>query len=293
MKILLTGASGFIGHHIKQALRTISAYELITPSHQEVNFNTCVTSEDWLPLLEDIEVVINSVGIITETRHQRFSRLHSQAPIDLFQACEQSNVKHVIQISALGADKNAFTPYQKSKLAADNALRQSTLSWSILRPSLVYGESGKSLAMFKRLASLPLIPLPDAGKQYIQPVHVSDLVATVMRCLHQTSDGRDSPTHHQTIDVVGLNAMTLADYLQAIRVSAGKTPAKIIPIPYSLAMRAARIVRYVFPAFSMMHPDNLRMLQQGNTADVAPLTTFLGRPPLSLEEGLKRLETNR
>ncbi len=292
MKILLTGASGFIGYHIKQALIENagiknSVDELITPSHQQANFNRCVDAADWLPFLEGVDVVINSVGIITETKAQRFSRLHSEAPIALFKACEQSKVKRVIQISALGADKHAFTAYQSSKLAADNALRQSTLSWSILRPSLVYGEFGKSLAMFKRIASFPVIPLPDAGKQYIQPVHISDVVATVIKILsrveafHQTVLNKNC----QTLDIVGPQAITMAEYLQAIRASLGKTKAKIIPIPYSLALLAARLAHHVFP---IMHPDNLRMLQQGNTADVAPLIALLGRPPLTLEEGLKQ-----
>jgi len=273
MKILLTGASGFIGHHIKQALQ--AEHELVTPSHQDADFNTTINVEDWLPLLKDIDVVIKSVGIIVETKNQTFSRLHSDAPIALFQACEQSGIKRVIQISALGADENAFAPYQTSKFAADNVLRDLALLSFILRPSLVYGEGGTSLAMFKWLALSPVIPLPDGGKQLIQPVHVSDIVATVKQCL-QADDG-------QTIDVVGPQAMTLAEYIQAIRVSMGKAKARIIPIPIQLIIPVAQLGHYLIP---IMHPDNMRMLQQGNTSDVSPLIAFIGRPPVPVEDAL-------
>ena len=276
MKILLTGGSGFIGRHIKQALIK-SEHELITPSHQEADFNTFSTATQWLPLLKDIDVVINSVGIIVENKQQSFTQLHTHAPSALFQACVQADVKHVIQISALGADKDAFTPYQQSKFTADNVLRDLPIRWSILRPSLVYGEGGASLAMFTRLAALPIIALPDGGKQQIQPVHISDLVAAVIESL-QAKD-------NQTIDIVGSQAITLADYIQAIRASSGKSKLRIIPIPSALILAVAQLGKYILP---LMHPDNLRMLQQGNSADVAPLAALLGRSPLSIEAGLKQ-----
>ena len=283
MKILLTGSTGFIGSHIKQALEDIKAsagYELITPSHHEADYTTFLSVEHWLPLLEGVDVVINSVGIIVESKQQRFSQLHTDAPIALFKACQQMGergVKRVIQLSALGADEQAFTAYQKSKLKADDYLRRSSLSWFVLRPSLVYGEGGTSLKLFKRLALFPVIPLTDAGQQQIQPVHVSDLVATVMHCLQ--SNVNDC----QTIDVVGAKAISFADYLQAIRASLGKSPALVIRLSYRSALLFSQFAHRLFP---LLHPDNLRMLQQGNTADSKPLTKLLGRPPLSVEQGL-------
>jgi len=284
MKILLTGASGFIGHHIKRALNKYKEYELITPSHYDADYTINITAEHWLSLLEGVDVVINSVGIITETKQQSFSNLHSNAPIALFQACEQMNVERVIHISALGVDEHAFTPYQTSKLLADNVLRELPLLGFILRPSLVYGQGGTSLAMFKRLASLPVIVLPDGGNQLIQPVHISDLVATVEHCLRMDS----YPTKScQTIDVVGPSAMTLAEYILAIRASLKKktgSKSRIIPIPASYVLLAAQLAYHLIP---IMHPDNLRMLQQGNTADVDPLIAILGRSPLTVEEGLQ------
>lgn len=279
MRILLTGASGFIGHHIQQAIKHKTQHEIISLSHNEANFNTLLTAEAWLPLLTDIDMVINSVGILTETSQQRFAQLHTGAPIALFQACAgtSSSVKRVIQISALGADEQAFTPYQISKRLADDALRELPLSWFIFRPSLVYGRGGKSFALFQRLAALPLFILPDDGQQKIQPVHIDDLTAAVLHALQADND------HQQTIDVVGADAMTLVTYLQTLRAAQQKKAAKVIKLPIKWLLPFAHITHFLLP---MLHPDNLRMLQQGNTADVTAFADFIGRSPTTLDAAL-------
>ncbi len=274
MKILITGANGFIGQHIKNALE--ADHQLITPTHQQADFSTAIPAEDWKYLLEGVDVAINCVGIIVERKNQKFSDIHTTSPIALFQACLKSNVTRIIQISALGADGRAFAPYHVSKFAADNVLRELGILSLILRPSLVYGEGGASFKLFKRLASLSVLLLPCGGKQQIQPVHISDLVATVKQSLFAEKS--------QTIDVVGPHSMSLAEYIQKLRSSMGKGVAKVIPIPFQVAMTSSSVLHYLI---HILHPDNLRMLQRGNTADVAPLVAFNGKSPITVEEALR------
>jgi uncharacterized protein YbjT (DUF2867 family) len=268
MKIMLTGASGFIGGHIRRALEA-AGHEIVPVTRRDgFDFKQMLAVEDWLPHLQGVNAVINSVGIIAETRGQTFEALHFHAPAALFRACVQAGVKRVVQISALGADEQAFTPYQLTKKAADDVLRSLPLEWFVLRPSLVYGEGGASMAMFQRMANLPIIPLVGDGKQRIQPVHVSDVVATVLHCLHAPAQ--------RTLDVVGAYPLTFVEWLQLMRRKNGKAAALTLPIPLPLIMANAYLMRFIVP---MLHPDNLRMLQRGNVADVQPLTDFLGRNP--------------
>ncbi len=280
MKVLLTGASGFIGGHLKTALEA-SDHEVVACSRQSgYDFNKMLSADDWLPHLEGVDAVINAVGIIVETKQQHFDVLHRQAPVALFKACEQAGIKRVIQISALGVDDQSFTPYQLSKKAADDQLRQSDLEWFILRPSLVYGKGGDSIAMFQQLSSLPIIPLVGDGQYQVQPVHVSDVVDAVMQCLQAGT------APQQTLDVVGAYPLTFEDWLQAIRRQGGRKKAMVLKTPFSLMLAAARVGQYIMP---VMGPDNLRMLQAGNTADASAITEFLGRSPLTVEEGLQLL----
>ncbi|HPY41560.1 MAG TPA: NAD(P)H-binding protein [Thiolinea sp.] len=272
MKVLVTGASGFIGGAIQLALQKAGHEVVPIARRYGINFNEMLQPEQWLPHLAGVDVVINAVGIIAETRGQSFENLHTRAPLALFKASEQQGIKRVIQISALGVDEQAFAAYQLSKKSADDGLKASSLDWFILRPSLVYGAGGSSDAMFRRLAALPIISLPGGGQQCIQPVSVQDVVATVMHCL--TAE----PTQ-QVIDVVGPQAYTLETWLQALRAQQGKKPAMTISIPWSLIMLTAQLGHKLIP---VLHPDNMRMLEKGNTADVQGLAKFLGRMPHAL-----------
>ncbi len=272
MNILLTGASGFIGRNIVAALSADG--HTVTPisRSQGINFCQMQAPADWLPHLAGIDAIINSVGIIGESASQRFEVLHRLAPIALFRACVAAGVRRVLQISALGADESAFSAYHLSKRAADNYLRSLDLDWFVLRPSLIYGHGGKSAELFMRLAALPLIPVIADGQQALQPIHISDVVASVKQSLR-------SSTTKQTLDLVGDKTIPFVEWLQMMRQAQGLARARIVRIPYPLT----RLGRYFSP---LLQAENLRMLKAGYGADVQPLAQFLGRMPLTVESSL-------
>lgn len=273
MNILLTGASGFIGRNIAATL--VAAGHQVTPVSRRhgIDFSVMTSPAHWLPHLQHIDAVINCVGIIGESGSQRFEPLHTLAPSALFRACEQAGIRRVLQISALGADETAFSAYHLSKRAADDVLRGLDLDWFVLRPSLTYGKGGKSAELFMRLANLPMIPVIGDGLQEIQPVHISDVVATVMHslCSRET---------RKTLDILGTETVTFAGWMQWMRRAQGLPPAPLLRIPFRLAMSIAGVARH-FNA--LLQPENLRMLQTGYRADVQPLVHFLGREPLAVQ----------
>jgi uncharacterized protein YbjT (DUF2867 family) len=276
MNILLTGASGFIGSNIATALDKAGHRVKPISRRHGIDFSRLQNPDDWLPHLEGIDAVINSVGIIGESGDQRFDALHHRAPAALFRACRQTGLRRALQISALGADETAFSAYHLSKRAADDCLRGLDLDWFVLRPSLIYGRGGKSAALFMRLASLPMIPVIGDGRQDLQPVHISDVVATVLTCLTSTES-------RKTLDIVGDETFTFAEWLQTMRHALSLPRARELRIPFALAMAGAYLGRYLNP---ILQPENLRMLKKGYWADVQPLARFLGRMPLRVEPAL-------
>ena len=291
MKILLTGATGFIGHHLLATL--IQAGHQVTACVRNpaklaqlvddidfltMDYSTAHKVADWLPYVQEVDVVINAVGIIGQTSRQRFSALHTDSPVALFTACEQAGVPRIVQISALGADATASTEYHQSKYAADDVLTQMNLHWFIICPSIVLGEHGKSLGLFNALANLPCIPVINGGRQRIQPIVIDDLVAVVMRCLDTQQPGQ------LIIDAVGSEPIAFADLLQQLRQWQGKAKGRLFSIPLSVAYRLLPLARLLDePA---LNKETLRMLESGNTADAAGITRFLGKAPQGVSDYL-------
>lgn len=274
MNILLTGASGFLGRHISAAL-IAAGHRVIPLSRRDgVDISAMTKAQRWRPYLKGVDAVINSVGIIGEEGAQRFTVLHSEAPAALFRACVEAGVTRVIQISALGADETAFSAFHRSKRAADDLLRTLDLEWFVLRPSLVFGLGGRSARLFMRLARLPRIPVLGDGRQTVQPVHVDDVVATVLRCL-------GSPESRLTLDLAGAELWSFAEWLQRLRLAQGLPRTGLIHLPYGCALALARLGQ---PFSPLLRAENLRMLQAGYRADAAPWIRFLGREPLSAQD---------
>ncbi|MHC5924050.1 NAD(P)H-binding protein, partial [Streptococcus pyogenes] len=89
----------------------------------------------WRPHLRGVDAVINLVGIFRESRTARFEALHAQGPIALFDACRAEGVRRVVQVSALGADRRAQTPFLASKYRADHHLLGLGLDACVAQPS--------------------------------------------------------------------------------------------------------------------------------------------------------------
>ena len=282
MNILLTGASGFVGRAIHQTL-TAQGHTVVRalrkpsePTDISVNFEQDTTPQAWLPRLQNIDAVVNAVGILGGSEAAMMA-VHAHAPSALAQAAAQAGIQTFVQVSALGVDSALNTLYYRSKLAGEQGIRAALPQAAVLRPSLVFGHGGDSSKMFMQLTCLPLLALPLAGKMAVQPVHVSDVAAGVAALL--------SNSQGQTVHAVGAQALPLADYLKSLAVQLGRrVPFKlqaVLPMPMFAAQWSAQLAQ-ALPQH-VWTPETLAMLVAGSQADAAPFTQLLGRAPLALE----------
>jgi uncharacterized protein YbjT (DUF2867 family) len=296
MRILLTGASGFIGKHLLHALlaeghHVVCAVRKPRPSNDprlsylHADFTQDTDKSAWLARLSHVDAVINAVGIFRETGAQTFDRLHVQTPRALFAACAESDDVHmVIQLSALGADEAADTAYHLSKKAADDYLANLPVRAAIIQPSLVYGPDGASARVFKAMASLPFAVRLGSAPQRVQPIHIDDVVAAIVALLrqrlHVDDDMQAGASTARRIALVGPQALPFIDYLAALRASMGMGRLRVLKLPGLLSRGLARAGRWL-PG-GLLDPDALRMLDRGNTADPGPTLRLLGRPARSI-----------
>lgn len=290
MVVFVTGARGFLGQRLVRALvaaghRVVCAVRdapgraphVEGPvSHVLADFARDQTPEAWLPHLTGVDAVVNAAGLFRQTRTARFADVHVRGPCALFTACAKAGVARVVQISALGADEAARSAYHLSKKEADDfLLRLPLASAAVAQPSLVYGPGGTSARFFTRLASLPLVPLPAGGGQPVQPIHVDDAIAALVRLV-------EDPRVTGRVPLVGPRPVTVREWLAALRAGLRLGPARFVPVPAPLMGAAAHLVGR-WPG-SLLDPDTWRMLQRGNTAPAQATSALLGRPPRPVED---------
>lgn len=280
MKILLCGANGFIGRHLCVALER-AGHTLVRGVHQSrsaqapnvvVDYTQDTDVETWVKRLLElgpIDVVINAVGLFRESADVRFATIHRDAPIALFKAAERCGVKGIVQISALAGGE--ATPYLQSKREADAYLQQSRSPHLIVRPSLVVGLDGASSRFFRCLASLPIIGLPGAGQQVLQPVHIDDLSQAIVVWVN------DNNRRSQVLNAVGPQPITYRDMLANYRAAMRLPKALYLPIPMGVMRLVARVVG-LFPA-SPLTTESLLLLERGSAAPATEFAALLGSPP--------------
>ena len=269
--ILVLGASGFVGRHVCEALNraglhiTAPTRRLPARSVQMLPMVSVVQADVHDPaqlaaLLPGHDAVINLVAIL-HGRAADFDKVHVQLPKLLAQACMGAGVHRLVHISALGADTQAPSEYQRSKARGEQALQgfaDQGLALTVLRPSVIFGKDDAFINLFAKLQALaPVVPLAGAHTRF-QPVWVKDVAqAVVYAVLH-----RATATH--TYELVGPHIFSLKQLVEHAGVWS-RHPRWVIPLPGALAYVQAWVMEHL-PGPTLMSRDNLASMQVDNVA---------------------------
>ncbi|RYY57172.1 MAG: NAD-dependent epimerase/dehydratase family protein [Comamonadaceae bacterium] len=276
MRILLCGASGFIGSHIARALQA-AGHEVVARSRRStpaLDFARATTAAEWRVHLIGVDAVVNAVGVLRDSTRAPMDAVHAAAPQALFDACAQASVRRVLHVSALGIEGSP-TRYAQTKRAADEHLlrlnQAGRLDGLVLRPSLVFGPGGASSQLFVGLSQLPLLLLPrPVLRARVQPLAVAELAEAVAHLIAQ-------PERRGLIELGGPEALTLAAFIASLRDQRKAAPARTLPLPGWLTQLSARLGDAV-PA-SPWCSETLTLLATDNVAAPGTLAALLGRAP--------------
>jgi nucleoside-diphosphate-sugar epimerase len=290
MKVLVCGARGFIGRHVAAALRAAGhsvlpgVSQTPAPGERQLDFVRGRDPAAWRLGLAGADAVFNAVGVLRDAPGRPMQAVHAEAPKALFDACVQLGIRRVVQLSALGIE-HSDTHYARSKREADGHLRALTdagrLDGIVLRPSIVYGPGGASAGLFDALARWPVLLLPRIMmRARVQPVLVHELARAAARLFgaHRGLKG--------LMPCVGPRALTVAGFIDCLRVQRGHEPAVQIGLPDALTRLSARLGDRL--PFTPWGSETLALLATDNTADVAPFRRLLGREPTDPEHFVER-----
>src|SRR4051812_9428890 len=121
MKVLITGATGLIGsavcdrlagegHEVVRVVRRVPM-DISDQAVAVLDMLQAVPVGDWMPLLADVEAVVNCAGVLQDSAAENTQKVHADSAVALFLACERADVRRIIHFSAIGVDRAQPSPF--------------------------------------------------------------------------------------------------------------------------------------------------------------------------------------
>lgn len=294
--IFIAGATGFIGNHLVNALLA-DGYRLkclVRSGKTSQDFSSKniqiikgdITEPDTLRgALSSDDFVVHLVGIMEEKGKATFEAVHRDGTSNLINEARRAGVRHFFYQSALGADKASWSGYLRTKAEAEEIVKNSGLSHTIFRPSLIIGPwDGFTKKLVEMLRLSPVLPIPGGGKARFQPVSIKDW----LRCI--SSVLREPALYPGTYDIGGPERLTYRTIVETLSRSMGLKK-HALSIPMGLMKLGAAVFESVLSS-PPVTSDQLRLLEQDNICDVDAVEKYFGFKPMRYEDALKEFINN-
>ena len=269
--IAIFGAGGFLGKHLMRQLTkldyrvkvaTRNPYlkgylkPLGNPGQIELFKANIFNPEDIKQVLKNCDLAINLVGILHETRKQKFNQVHVKFPYLLSNLCNEIGVKNLVHISALGVRENHISKYMQSKLEGEKNIQKVFKPSVILRPSLVFGPEDKFFNAFASIAQFsPALPLIGGGKTKFSPIYVGDVAKAIVKTLKLEN------SKPKIYELGGPKNYSFKELME-ILLEEIKKKRFLIPIPFSVAKVQSHFLQMM--PNPLLTSDQVDMLKYNN-----------------------------
>ena len=264
------GAGGFLGKHLMRQLTkldyrvkvaTRNPYlkgylkPLGNPGQIELFKTNIFNPEDVKQVLKNCDLAINLVGILYETRKQKFNQIHAQFPNLLSELCNELGIKKLVHVSALGVKEGHPSQYMHSKLQGEKNIQDTFKQSVILRPGIMFGPEDKFFNIFATLAQFsPALPLIGGGKTVFEPIYVGDVAQTIVKSLELNNS---KPSIYE----LGGANYSFKELMQILLSEINKKRF-LIPIPWGMAKFQSYFLQ-MLPT-PLLTPDQVTMLRYDN-----------------------------
>lgn len=287
MRVFLAGATGYVGGEIREKLvghgHTVTGLARSpgrTPAGASVRLVAGDVAEPaaWSNEVRGHDAVINAVGLLRERGANTFQRAVVGGTRNLVEAAERHHVGRFVQVSANGVDAGRVA-YQRTKLEAERIVRGSKLSWTIFRPSVIYGPRDDFTNKLARMMRLGAMPYFGRGDYRLAPVASWDVAEAVVQSLARPAAAG------QTFTICGPEALSYREMVREIRTASGRR-SLVLPAPKWVGYAGAALFGWI-PAFPADR-DALTMLFAGNTCPDHRWGEVLGIQATPFREGIRR-----
>ena len=223
------------------------------------------------------QAVVNAVSLYVERGAATFRAIHVEAAARVAAQARQAGVTSLVHVSGIGADPSSRSPYIRSRGEGDLAVRAAFPAAALVRPSAIIGPDDALLVPVARmLRRVPVFPLFGRGRTRLQPVHVDDVAAAIIRAI-EVGEG-------VTYDLGGGSIYSYRGLIELIARHVGRRPL-LLPVPFGLWQAGALLAEH------LPHPpvarNQVEVMRLDNVAALdVPGFAALGLAPLSVEQVL-------
>jgi NADH dehydrogenase len=291
MRVLVTGATGFIGRHLLARLVAggddVVALVRASASPPRVPVRVVTGSITDVDAVREATAACDAIVHLANASGVTDERLAHAVNVDgtalLLEAARRAGVGRVVFTSSISARRARMGPYGRTKRAAEDVVRASGVPSVILRPSLVYGDlaAGLVATLVRHLRSLPVVPVIGDGTIALDPVHVDDVCAIVVESL------RRDDVLGRTFDVLGPERVSFDELLRRLGAALGIQP-RLVHVPAAAASVAARVLGLVL-AKPPLTLDHVTGLTSPALLDGEPAARVFHVRATPLEDGLRAM----
>jgi uncharacterized protein YbjT (DUF2867 family) len=295
MKVLVTGATGFVGpavantivdagHEVRVLERKPGTWKQAGIRCQEAVQGDMTDRDSLRRGVEAVDVVVHLVAI-RQGKPDQFQRVMIEGTRSLLAAAKEAGVKRFVLMSALGTSEETkdLVPYYNAKWMMEQDTKASGLEHVILRPSFVFGRDGGILPTFRKLAKLaPVTGIIGSGEQRIQPIWIEDVGSYFAHAV-------DKPNAAGRIfEVGGPDVVTWNEFWQRLRAALGIRRRPTMHLPVGL-MKIPAAVTERLPGDIPLTRDLLKMLEAvDNVVSNDDAVRTFAIPLVPLDEQLRR-----
>ena len=292
----ILGGGGFIGRYLVRNL-TKKNYRCIISTRKAFQKGYLKTQAtpgaiellDWnsnnfselKEAIKNSDVVVNLIGILYETRKQKFYNIHSSIPEAVAKICSEADVKKFVHVSAIGANENSKSLYQKSKHLGEVKALSNFKNTVIIRPSVVCGTEDNFTNLFSKLSILPVIPLVGINYKF-QPILVNDVASAIVQAI----EAKDN--EEKIYEIGGPKVISFGDMVKSILKTINKKRF-VVQMPMPIAKFQSTITD-LLPIPPILTKDQCEILSEAdNVVSNNHLTLKdLDINPLDVEEEMKK-----
>jgi uncharacterized protein YbjT (DUF2867 family) len=294
--LLITGATGYIGRHLVVRLveqgerprclvrNPDKAGKILPTGRVDLVQGDTTQSATLREAVRDIDTIVHT-AFLTADRKQTGGNSYEATNVggttNLVQAAQAAGVKRIIEISGLGTKPDKPGSYMQGRYLAEKVLMESGLSWTIIRPSVLFGKDAPFIkGLVDLIRSAPVLPLIGGGKTLFQPIYVEDVVSVIISVLKDPER-----TAEKIYTIGGPDRYSFAEILNKLVDTIGVTRSKVYaPVP--LVGLGAAVMEVVLSKPPLTRAA-MSLFSFDNVTDLDSVKRDFGFEPLSFTRYLR------